>query len=237
LALKRNLRIAVLFPSTGLIDGEICDMAEERGADALIYKVAPQSIAAEHDAEAVAAMVTDMGSPSTLAAVARTAAAVSPDVVVWACTSGSFLGGGQRGHEQASAMSKALGGIPATTTSIAIAAALERRGARRVAVVTPYHPDIGERFVQYLRDRGYEPAPATHAGCGSDEAVGALTLEVLLPLARAAVTPDSDALVIPCTAVRRQDLEAELGKTFGIPVILANSATLDHCLDLARKSA
>lgn len=234
--MKRHVRIAVLFPSTGLIDGEICDMAEERGATALLYKVAPQAVAAAEDPQAVAAMVTDMGAPSSLAAVARTAAAVSPDVVVWACTSGSFLGAGRRGLEQAAAMSDALGGIPATTTSLAMVAALKGRSVRRVAVVTPYHPDIGERFVQYLRDQGFEPAEATHAGCGSDEAVGALTLNELLPLARAAVQADSQALVIPCTALRRRDLEAELGKTFGIPVILANSATLDHCVHLARTS-
>jgi maleate cis-trans isomerase len=116
----RRMRIAVLFPSTGLIDGELCDMAEERGASALIYKVAPQAIAPAEDPQAVAAMVTDMGAPATLAAVARTAAAVSPDVVVWACTSGSFLGAGRRGLEQATAMSEALGGVPATTTSLAI---------------------------------------------------------------------------------------------------------------------
>jgi maleate cis-trans isomerase len=103
-------------------------------------------------------------------------------------------------------------------------------------VVTPYHPDIGSRFVQYLRDQGFEPGEATHAGCGSDEAVGALTLDELMPLARVAVRPDSEALVIPCTALRRQALEAELGKTFQIPVILANSATLDHCVQLARSS-
>ncbi len=230
------MRIAVLFPSTGLIDGELCDMAEERGASALIYKVAPQAIAPAEDPQAVAAMVTDMGAPATLAAVARTAAAVSPDVVVWACTSGSFLGAGRRGLEQATAMSEALGGVPATTTSLAITWTLRTRAIRRVAVVTPYHPDIGSRFVQYLRDQGFEPGEATHAGCGSDEAVGALTLDELMPLARVAVRPDSEALVIPCTALRRQALEAELGKTFQIPVILANSATLDHCVQLARSS-
>ncbi len=234
--MKQRVRIAVLFPSTGLIDGEICDMAEERGAAALIFKVAPQTVAAADDPGEVAAMVTDMGSPATLATVARSAAAVSPDVVVWACTSGSFLGAGRRGLEQASAMSEALGGIPATTTSLAIVAALTGRAVRRVAVVTPYHADIGSRFVQYLRGRGFEVGEGAHAGCGSDEAVGALTLRELLPLARLAVKPDSEALVIPCTALRRQDLEAELGKTFQIPVILANSATLDHCVTLARKA-
>jgi len=232
----RRMRIAVLFPSTGLIDGELCEMAEERGASALIYKVAPQAIAAAADPQAVAAMVTDMGAPATLAAVARTAAAVSPNVVVWACTSGSFLGAGRRGLEQATAMSEALGGVPATTTSLAITWTLRTRAIRRVAVVTPYHREIGSRFVQYLRDQGFEPGEATHAGCGSDEAVGALTLDELMPLARAAVRPDSEALVIPCTALRRQSLETDLGKIFQIPVVLANSATLDHCVQPARSS-
>jgi hypothetical protein len=91
---ERSVRIAVLFPSTGLIDGELCDIAEERGAQVLIYKVSPEIVAAPNNPGAVSRMTQEMGSPQLLAEVARQAASVKPDVVVWACTSGSFLGTG-----------------------------------------------------------------------------------------------------------------------------------------------
>jgi maleate cis-trans isomerase len=232
----KPVRIAVLFPSTGLIDGELCDMAEERGAEALIYKVAPSAVASADDPVAVSGMTQEMGAPELLARVAATARDASPDVVVWACTSGSFLVEGGSGAAQASAMSQAAGGVPASTTSLAMLESLRRRSARHVAVVTPYHEAIGKKFVEFLLSNGFEIDGDAHAGCGSDAEVGELTLERLEPLVRAAVGRQSEAIAIPCTAVRRQTLVADLESKFGVPVILANDATLDHAVIIARNA-
>lgn len=230
----RPVRIAVLFPSTGLVDGELCKLAEERGAEAFIYKVAPGVVARADDPAAVARMTQEMGTPSLLAQVASMARDVSPDVVVWACTSGSFLVEGGSGAAQAEAMSKAAGGVPASTTSLAMLEALRFRQVRHVAVVTPYHKDIGQKFLALLRANGFEVDGDAHAGCGSDAEVGMLTLEQFAPLARTAVSKQSEAIVIPCTAVRRQTLVADLEKEFGVPVILANEATFDHAMRIVR---
>jgi len=230
----RLIRIAILFPSTGLIDGELCDMAEERGAQALIYKVSPLAIADPASPSAVAAMVQEMGSPAMLAHVARQTLDVAPDVVVWACTSGSFLGGDADKAAQAGAMSAAAGGIPATTTSLAILDTLLSRNIRHVAAVTPYHVDIGRKFVSFLADNGFIVDGEAHAGCGSDSEVGALTISDLKPLVARAVTEKTEAVVIPCTALRHQTIEADLLKAFGIPAVLANAATLDYAIKLAR---
>ena len=231
----RAIRIAVLFPSTGLIDGELCDLAEARGAEALLFKVSPAAIADPRDERAVARMTQEMGDPALLAQMAAQAADVHPHVVAWACTSGSFLTEGS-GLEQVRAMSDALGGIPATTTSLAIVSRLKALGAKRIAVVTPYHPGVGRRFVTYLEAAGFAVGKDAHAGRGSDEEVGRLGYDDIAPLARAVVDRASEALVIPCTGLRAQRLEAQLGDEFGIPVLLANSATLDHALELARGS-
>ena len=67
-----RLRIALLIPSTGLIDGEMCDIAEERGAEALIFRVVPGAVADPRDPSAVADMVLEMGHPEQLAAGRRT---------------------------------------------------------------------------------------------------------------------------------------------------------------------
>jgi maleate cis-trans isomerase len=232
----KRIRIAILFPSTGLVDGELCDMAEERNADALIFKVAPRQVAAADDADAVAAMTIEMGAPELLAAVARQAIDTSPDVLVWACTSGSFLGEGTATRTQAQAMSAAAGGVPATTTSLAILDALNTHGVRHVAAITPYHADIGRKFVAFLEQNGFVVDGEAHAGCGSDAEVGALDLAALVPLVGQAVAATTQAIVIPCTALRRQSLERDLRQAFGIPVILANAATLDHAVKLAQKA-
>jgi maleate cis-trans isomerase len=230
----RPVRIAVLFPSTGLIDGEICDLAEARGAEALIFKVSPKGIPDSADVGGVAAMTQEMGTPDLLAKVAAQARDVDPDVVVWACTSGSFLGIDARRTSQVDAMSGALGGIPATTTSLAIVAALRRKSIKHVAAVTPYHALIGHKFVGYLRDNGFVVDGEAHAGCGSDSEVGALSLDDLVPLVRMAVRPTTQAIAIPCTALRQQNLELELARMFDVAVILANAATLDEAVRIAR---
>lgn len=234
---ERPLRIAVLLPATGLIDGEICDIAEERGAQALIFKVAPPFVADAADADAVARMTQGMGSPSLLARIAGQAADVAADAVVWACTSGSFLGPADGRSTQAQAMSQALGGVPATTTSLAFLDGLAEHGLRHVAVVTPYHAQIGGKFARYLADHGYMVDGEAHAGCGSDEEVGRLTYADLAPLAHRAVRPGTQALAIPCTGLRRQDIVDRLQKELGMPVLLANEVTMNHAVKLARNHA
>lgn len=235
--MARPIRIAVLFPSTGLVDGEICDMAEERGANALLFKVAPSKTAQSDDPSSVASMTQEMGAPDLLARVSAEASVVEPDVIVWACTSGSFLVEGGTGTLQADAMSAAAGRIPATTTSLAIVAKLRALDVSRVAVVTPYHAAIGHKFVAFLIANGFAVDGEAHAGCGSDLEVGALMLADLEPLVRSAVAETTQAIVIPCTALRRQSLESSLHRTFGVPVILANAATLDHAVQLGRRES
>ena len=232
----RRLRIALLIPSTGLIDGEMCDIAEERGAEALIFRVVPGAVADPRDPSAVADMVLDMGHPDQLAAVAARAVDVAPDVIAWACTSGSFLGAGDASARQVTAMTESAGGIPATTTSIAMLDALRRRSATRVSVVTPYHPEIGSRFAHYLRAHGIDVAGEAHAGCGSDAEVGRLAFDDLAPLADDARGDRIDALAIPCTGLRRRNLEERLGERMGCPAILANIATVECAVALASAS-
>lgn len=228
----RPVRIAVLLPSTGLIDGEICDLAEERGAEAVIFKVAPQHVADAASADEVAAMTMEMGAPELLGQIARQTLDAEPDVLVWACTSGSFLVASGTGTAQSDAMTGAAGGLPSTTTSLAILDALRARNIQHVAVVTPYHDEIGHKFAVFLTANSFTVDGEAHAGCGSDATVGALTVEELAPLARMAVGPSTQAIAIPCTALRRGNIERDLQAEHGVPVIFANAATLDHALKI-----
>ena len=43
-------------------------------------------------------------------------------------------------------------------------------------------------------------------------------------------------IVIPCTAIRVGTIAEALAAAYGVPVILANPATLDHAMELARKN-
>ncbi|MXZ28935.1 MAG: hypothetical protein F4Y72_11630 [Gammaproteobacteria bacterium] len=228
-------RIAVLVPSTFLLDGEICEMAARRGAEAHLFRVHPESVADPRDSDAVARMVEDMGSVESLSKAAAQTADVAPHAIVWACTSGSFLGDGNYGERQARALSKSAGNVPATTTSLALVAALKRVRARKLLVLTPYHAEIGIEFVNFLEKNGFDAVGQAHAGKGSDGEVGALRLRDFLALAQSAGTSPRDAIVIPCTAVRDRRMSAELSRELRLPVIAANAATMDLAVQLARE--
>lgn len=231
---KGAARIAVLVPSTFLLDGEICEIAARRGAEALLFRVHPESVADPRNPDAVARMVESMGSVESLSKAAAQTADVAPHAIVWACTSGSFLGDGSYGERQARALSEFGGNIPATTTSLALVAALKRIEARRLLVLTPYHAEIGVKFVHFLEKSGFSAVGHSHAGKGSDSEVGSLRPEDFLTLARSAGESPCDAIVIPCTAVRDRRMSAELSRELRLPVVTANSATMDLAVQLAR---
>ena len=130
-------------------------------------------------------------------------------------------------------MTASAGGIPATTTSLAMLHALRRRSATRVSVVTPYHPEIDGRFARYLRAHGVDVAGEAHAGCGSDAEVGRLAFDDLAPLADDARGDRIDALAIPCTGSGAAISRERLGERMDCPVILANIATVDCAVELA----
>src|SRR5262245_35408834 len=71
---------------------------------------------------------------------ARDLAQTYPEVIIYGCTSGSFLGGVENDSDIADSI-ETLTGIPAITTSTAVRQALHAVDATRVFMVTPYPDD------------------------------------------------------------------------------------------------
>jgi maleate isomerase len=225
-------RVALLVPSTFLIDEPVCRLAVEIGLRPCLLRVPAPGEVDSTDADAVADMVKFMGDPDSLAAIARTARDVLPDVVAWGCTSGSFIDGGQMATRQAASMMEAAG-VPAITTSQAMLAALDEMDARTIAVITPYLVPIGEKFVSFRDDAGFKTIAAAHLGAGSDAEVDALSGQAFAEAITRLSTNRADALVIPCTAVDEYRVRPALGTFLG-PVVFANRATLEQAAALAR---
>ena len=112
-------------------------------------------------------------------------------------------------------------------------AALHDLNASRVGVITPYLPEIGARFVDYLEAAGFVVTSQEHLGGGSDIEVGALCPESFGEAA-AKVRNGSDAIAIPCTAVDEFKIRPALA---GIeqPIVFANRATLQQAAALVGK--
>lgn len=164
---------------------------------------------------------------ASLERAARDLAFAAPEVIVYACTSGSFL----EGLDEAKALARrieAASGIAAITTSQAVIAALKVLGARRVFMITPYSDDVNEVEAAFLAQCGIAVAGMNAFRCTQSAEIRALSSNQVADLARAhrADIAGCDALFISCTNLLTMNeidgLEAELG----VPVISSNQASL-----------
>lgn len=153
------------------------------------------------------------------------------DVVGYACTSASLL----IGHEGvARAIHTSKPECKVATTMSAVAAALHRRGAKRVAVVTPYVGDINPAMIRYLEDDGLEVVRAASFNEPDDNKVARLSPEAVFAAAeKLGASDDVDAVFVSCTNIRAvkhiPEWEAKLGK----PFVSSNLALAERCLSLA----
>jgi maleate isomerase len=157
-----------------------------------------------------------------------------PDCIAYFCTTVSFVRG-KGGDVDISDRITAATGLPATTTSTAMIAALRSLNVRRISVASPYMPDVEESFVGFLRAHEFEVLrsvalrrPTGHTLIALSDLLGAIT---------SCDHTDSEAIFVGCTGQRLSGeidrLERELGK----PVLTANQVTVWHALRLLKADA
>lgn len=161
--------------------------------------------------------------PAVLTGCALSIIETSPDVVAYACTSGSFV----HGHAGELALRVALraAGVPhAVTASGALADAVAALGVRKLAVATPYDAMVTARLRHFLAEHGIEVVTTSYLGL--TERIWALDYDEVAALVRRSVTPECDAVFLSCTNVPSYDVIAPLERELGIPVLTANQVTL-----------
>ncbi|GAA2348891.1 maleate cis-trans isomerase [Dactylosporangium salmoneum] len=167
-----------------------------------------------------------------LAEAAAQVGAARPDAVAYACTSGSFLGGAGSDRDLCRRMHEATG-VPALTTSTAVAAALKAVGASRIALVTPYVTEVAAGAEAYLAELGVEVVARADLNLLSNLEKGMLPATASYRLARTVDVAGADAVLISCTNWRTLDIIGRLEADLGRPVVSSNSATLWALLRLA----
>jgi maleate isomerase len=185
------------------------------------------------DIEHLSALAGDDGAAGPLLAATRLLAAAPLHSIIFACTSGSLVGG--RGYDDriTTRMAAAANGIPVTTTTTAIVAALRLLDARRIAIATPYTEAVTARAVAYFEGHDFGVVSAGCLGLEDDRAIGLTEPQTVAALARSVDRRDADALVIACTNLRTVGAIEALEATLGKPVISANQASFWHGLRLA----
>lgn len=154
-------------------------------------------------------------------------AEVRPDIIVWACTSGSFVRGAGYDRELSEAM-QAQVGIPVLTTSTAVIEALAALRITRLAVGTPYPQQVTDIEQRFFEDSvpGLRIVSSAIIDVADPYSRGLITLEQAHDLALRANSAEAEAVFLSCTDLRTFEIIEMLERDLGKPVISSNLATL-----------
>lgn len=154
---------------------------------------------------------------------ARQISAIRPAEVAYACTSGGFERGLDGDREIVSRVA-AITRAPAQSATGAIITALGVVSARRVAVVSPYLPELGEQLSGLLRSLGHEVIGTVSLGLERNDDIGAQSPEDIAAFALAAAPAEADTLVLPCTNWRVVEAIPIIEASSRAVVVSSNSA-------------
>jgi maleate isomerase len=157
---------------------------------------------------------------------AREVASVQPGVIIYACTTASFIKGPGYDKELGEKI-KSETGIPGYSTTTAVAEALKALGLKRIALATPYAKSIGEREAAFLLKGipGMEVVSEKHLGYVANLPKGRLTPQSAYQTAREVDVPDADGIFISCTNWRTMEIIEELEGDCGKPVVSSTQAS------------
>jgi maleate isomerase len=154
-----------------------------------------------------------------------------PDVVAYACASGSFVHGAL--GERLLVRTMVDAGAPAAcTTSGALVEALGVLGVTELAIATPYVDTVTDRLVNYLAEYGVRTV--ARAGLGLLGQIWRVPYRTVVEMVATVDSPTAQALFISCTNLPTYDVIEPLEQTLGKPVLTANQVTMWSALRMMR---
>ncbi len=225
-----SARIGAIYPNDAWVDADVQRMIEDFGCFLPVNVrliTAGTMVPNETASRDVSVWLAENGD---IEEAARRLMRYSPDCFAYFCTTVSFIRGVGYDEEISGRITQATG-LPATTTSTAMVKALRSLGIKRVALASPYMPDVESAFIAFLEGHGFEVVNSIALNLPDGHAIvpqGRIRLA-----AEGADRPEADAIFIGCTGQRLgrllDDMEAGLGK----PVLTANQVTVWDALQLA----
>ncbi len=172
-----------------------------------------------------------IGTKRALTPCSKRLAANGAAVIAWACTSGSFVGGRDRALVQVDEIAQATG-LPATSTSIALAEAALSVEAQKVDLISAYDEEVTGLFVTFLMEYGIEVVATLSLGCVHTEESFAVDVSREVASFVSNITGNR-LLLIPDTAINSLEILPNIRRAAGRPCVTANQATLWHALKCA----
>ncbi len=127
-------------------------------------------------------------------------------------------------------------GVPVTGGSFALLSALDRLGARRIAVVSPYQPVANKEISSFFEGTGLSVAAFESLRCPSPRAIAEVPPDAISDALDRIDNPDVDALVQFGTNLDYRRRAAEEWMRRGKPVLAINTVALWHVLRLLGRS-
>ena len=206
-------RVGLLIPSSNtLIEPEY-------------YAAMPRSVSV-HFARLTMTEVSDAGlarQDDDVVAQARQLAAAHVEVILFCLTAASFY----KGLDYDAGLKRRIedhSGKPAMTAARTIIDALSVLGVRRIALATPFVPEVNEVSRGFLVDNGFDVVAGEGLAYVDNFSIALIDPDTVRDLVRRVNTGAAEAIVIPggnmpCLSIA-EELEEELGK----PVITTNQA-------------
>ena len=160
---------------------------------------------------------------------------IRPAVVAMTGTGVTFIDG--YGHDQRliKKMMERNGNLPTTTTStsvIAVIAAMNKMGIRKVSIAMPYVEAVARAAVKFVEDSGIQVLNAKWLNKSGFD-IAEVTPETVYHLAREVDRPESEAVFISCTNLHTFEVIDKLEHDLQKPIITSNQATVWNMLRMA----
>lgn len=212
-------RVAMLVPSSNTV----MENDLHRGLPKDLYTVhTDRMYLVETTREAEIRMIEDFAPQA-----ASDLGTLRPDLFVFGCTSGGAL----FGLDYDASICARLGGLagcPSLGVISAAAEALDRAGAKRIAVITPYVDDLTRSVALALGGDGREIVAAHGMGITVNVELADPTPDDIVAFARRSLAGVSfDLLFVSCTNFRALEARDLLQREFQAPVVTSNSAIVD----------
>lgn len=150
-------------------------------------------------------------------------AQAKPDVLVMACTSGSFIKGVGYDRKLIEKVTRQTQ-VKTLTSSTAVIAALKLLGITKVAVATPYVDEVNAKEKEFIEENGIRVT--CMKGLGRASGMGLLEPHVAYKLAIEVDSLEAEGVFISCTNFRTIEILEALEKNRGKPVISSNQASM-----------
>jgi len=203
--------VGQLYPSGGLADDEVQTMAPP----GLRFHTTRMPFRRTGIADDLA-LVRDLEAQASLLADAEV------ELVAFNCTAASLLVGPAVIRER---IARATG-LASVTTIEAVLEALRAAGLRRIALATPYLPEVVRAEIDHFAELGFEVVAEAGIPCDTPVKQGRLDAEIWLDVARRLAESDADGLLLSCAGIRLSPVLGEIERLFGRPVVASNQALL-----------